>query len=259
MERHYLNSLTVLTSLFSLRSFMAGLGLALISLLSYATEDLTPSGTNPTPRTIDYSWMSVESWDKMYAEDIAVAEKGGVDLLFVGDSITAGWNWDIWQKSFLPFNPANLGIGGDHTGNLLWRLKYGHAEKLKPKVVVILIGVNNFGHLNETPEQVAEGITANVKLLRKMYPDAKILVNGIFPFEENANSPNRTKVKKANALVAKLDNKKSVFVRDYGAAFLQADGSIAKDIMGDFLHPTAKGYQRWADAMLPDIHALMKN
>lgn len=235
-----------------------GLCLTLATQLSIADTRLPTSGTNPAPRTIEYPWMSVAAWDKMYAEDIAVAEKGGVDLLFVGDSITAGWNWEIWQKNFAPYNPANFGIGGDHSGNLLWRLKYGHAEKLNPKVVVVLIGVNNFGHLHETPTQVFQGIKANVVLLRKIYPNANILVNGVFPFEESATSPKRVQVKEVNALVAKLGDNKHIFVKDYGALFLQADGTISKDVMGDFLHPTAIGYQIWADAMLPDIKTLMK-
>jgi len=241
-----------------LTTLLCGLALILASSLGFADESLKPSGTNPTPRTIEYSWMSVDTWSKMFAEDIAVAEQGGVDLLFVGDSITAGWNWDIWQKNFSQYHPANFGIGGDHTGNLLWRLKYGHAEKLHPKAVVLLIGVNNFGHLNETPEQVAAGIKACVMQLRKLYPTAKILVNGVLPFEESATSPRRADVKKVNALVAKLNDNKHIFVKDYGAIFLQPDGSISKEISGDFLHPTAKGYQLWVDAMLPDIQQLMK-
>lgn len=240
-----------------LLSVIASFTLIVASAFSCASEDLTPSGTNPTPRAKEFSWMSIDAWNKMYTEDIAVADQGGIDLLFVGDSITAGWNWDIWQKNFSQYHPANFGIGGDHTGNLLWRLKYGHAEKLKPKAVVLLIGVNNFGHLNETPTQVADGIKACVTLLRKIYPNAKILVNGVFPFEEQATSPKRELVKEVNALVTKLNDNKHIFVKDYGSIFLQADGSISKDVMGDFLHPSAKGYQIWVDAMLPDIQKLM--
>lgn len=237
---------------------ICGLGLSALASLSFATESLTPSGTNPTPRTAEFPWMSVATWDKMYAEDIAVAEKGGVDLLFVGDSITAGWDWEIWQTNFAQYNPANFGIGGDHTGNLLWRLKYGHAEKLNPKAVVLLIGVNNFGHLNETPKQVFAGIKANVLLLRKLYPHTKILVNSLFPFEESAQSPKRALVKDVNAMVATLNDNKHIFVKNYGAVFLQADGNISKELMGDFLHPSQKGYQAWVEVMLPDIQKLMQ-
>lgn len=231
-------------------------GLSLLSCLSSA-HDTKASGTTPSPRTIEYSWMSIDTWNKMQAEDIAVAEQGGVDLLFVGDSITAGWNWEIWQKNFAQYKPANFGIGGDHTGNLLWRLQHGDKGKLTPKLVVLLIGVNNFGHLNETPAQVFEGIKAVVKTLQRNYPKAKILINGVFPFEESATSPKRAMVKEVNSLVAKLDNGKNIVVKDYGHLFLEPDGSISKDVMADFLHPTVKGYQIWADAMLPDIQKLM--
>ncbi len=231
--------------------------LLLIIPVSFAL-DTKISGTTPSARTIEYSWMSVDTWNKMHAEDVAIAKSGGVDLLFMGDSITAGWNWDIWQKNFSQYHSANFGIGGDHTGNVLWRLEHGDKGNLKPKTVVLLIGVNNFGHLNETPQQVFEGVKSVVKTLRKNYPKAKILVNGVFPFEESANSPKRTQVREVNSLIAKLNDDKHIFVKDYGAIFLQTDGNISKEIMGDFLHPTEKGYQLWADAMLPDIQRLMK-
>jgi len=100
----------------------------------------------PAPRTVEYPWMSIARWQAMFQEDIEVAETGKVDLLFVGDSITEGWNKKIWDKSFGKWKTANFGIGGDHTGNVLWRLDNGQAGKLSPKLVVLTIGVNNFFH-----------------------------------------------------------------------------------------------------------------
>ena len=215
-------------------------------------------GTTPSPRTINYDWMSLDNWNKAYADDIAVAHQGGVDLLFVGDSITGGWDQEIWIKNFSAYHPANFGIGGDHTGNVLWRLENGHANALKPKAVILLIGVNNFGNLHETPAQVFSGIKAVVKKLQKIYPAAKILVNGILPFEESAQSEKRAMVIKTNKMIATLNDNKHIFVRDYSAHFLQSDGTISKEVMKDFLHPTPKGYQIWVDAMLPDIQTLMQ-
>lgn len=203
--------------------------------------------------------MSIDTWNKMHAEDIAITEQGNVDLLFVGDSITAGLKEKLVDNYFPQLNVANFGIGGDHTANLLWRLQHGHAEHLKPKVVVLLIGVNNFGHLHETPAQVFYGVEAVVKLLRKIYPAAKILVNGIFPFEESPQGEKRGSVIEANKLIATLEDNQHIFVRNYGPIFLQADGSISKKVMADFLHPTKEGYQRWLQAMHPDIQKLMKN
>lgn len=233
------------------------LNLLLINTFS-AADELKPSGVIPSQRTIEYSWMSIATWNKMHAEDVAVTEQGDADILFVGDSITAGLNDELLNIYFPKLHIANFGVGGDHTGNLLWRLQHGHADRLKPKVVILLIGVNNFGHLNETPAQVFSGVEAIVKLLRNLYPKAKILVNGIFPFEESPQSDKRKLVMEANKMIATLNDDHSIFVKNYGPLFLQADGSISKDIMGDFLHPTKAGYQRWLQAMQPDIQKLIK-
>lgn len=216
------------------------------------------SGTIPSKRTIEFSWMSVAAWDKMHAEDTIVAQYDTVDLLFVGDSITAGWDWNIWQQNFVPLKAANFGIGGDHTANLLWRLQHGAIGNIQPKLIVLLIGVNNFGHLNESPEQVAAGVAKVVNQLQLAWPNSKILLNAVFPFEQPADSPKRKLVKQLNKLIAKLGDNKTVFFKDYSLLMLQKDGSISPEIMADFLHPTAKGYQVWADAMRPDILELMK-
>lgn len=218
----------------------------------------TSMGTMPTKRTIEYDWMSVKTWDKYHAEDVLAAQYDEVNVLFVGDSITAGWDWQIWQQHFASLKAANFGIGGDHTGNLLWRLQHGAIGNLQPKLIVLLIGVNNFGHLQETPEQVAKGVSRVVQQLQLAWPNSNILLNGVFPFDQAASSPNRVKVKELNQRLAKLGDNKTVTFKNYGNLMLQKDGSIAPEIMGDFLHPTAKGYQIWADAMLPDIQALIK-
>ena len=216
-----------------------------------------PAGVQPTKRTKDFPWMSVAAWDRMHAEDTLVARHDSVEVLFVGDSITAGWDASLWQQHFAPLKSANFAIGGDHTGNMLWRLQHGAIGNLQPKLVVMLAGVNNFGHLQETPEQVAQGVAAVVGQLKLAWPESRILLNGVFPFEESATSPRRKQVKKLNEILASLGDNKTVFFKDYGNAFLTSNGNIPAELMGDFLHPTAKGYEVWANAMLPDIRALL--
>jgi lysophospholipase L1-like esterase len=122
----------------------------------------------------------------------------------------------------------------------------------------LLIGVNNFGHLQETPEQVAAGVANVVTQLQLAWPSSKILLNGVFPFDEKATSDSRKQVKKLNQIIAQLDNRKTIFYKDYGPLLLQKDGNISPEIMKDFLHTTSKGYQIWSDAMLPDIQQLLK-
>ena len=107
--------------------------------------------------------------------------KGAGDVIFLGDSITHGWEGQkAWQEHFGSFKPVNLGIGGDQTGHVLWRITDGHElDHLKPKAAVIMIGTNNTG--GHTAEQIAGGIKAIVEELKQQKPDIKILVLGVFP------------------------------------------------------------------------------
>ncbi|MES2162647.1 MAG: bifunctional acetylxylan esterase/glucomannan deacetylase AxeC2 [Pseudomonadota bacterium] len=219
--------------------------------------DGSACGTTPAPRTVEYSWMTAQRWQQVFRDQTAIADAGGVDLLFVGDSITAGWNKTIWDKSFGAWRPANFGVGGDHTGNVLWRLENGHADKLHPKVVVLTIGVNNFFHCSATPAEVFDGVRAVLAKVRALYPEARVLLNAVLPYDRLAQSPKRAQVAALNRMIAELDDGRHVFFHDYGAHFLQADGDMSPEVMADFLHPTAKGYQIWSDAMLPDLRKLM--
>src|SRR5690606_22024599 len=211
-------------------------------------------GRYPSSRQRDYDWMSIQQWRQLHEEDAAMAAAGGVDLLFIGDSITAGWDQELWDTYFAPLNAANFGIGGDHTGNVLWRLQNGAVGALHPKAVVLLIGVNNFGHLNETPAEVFAGVARVVQTLRASFPNAKILLNGVFPYGQAADSEERKKVAELNTLLSTLEQDEQVVFNDYGELFLQEDGSISPTIMSDYLHLTPEGYRIWAEAMLPTLH-----
>ncbi len=242
----------------ALTRFLSIASIALAATASQFSHAHTISGgLIPAKRTLDHSWMSIADWDRLHAEDVLVADHDKVDVLFIGDSITAGWDGHLWEQHIKPLNAANFGIGGDGTGNLLWRLQHGSIGQLQPKLIVLLIGVNNFGLYNETPEQVAAGITAVVQQLQLAWPESKILLNGVLPFEEKASSPKRAMVKKVNRIIATLEDKQHIFFKDYGPALLQKDGSISPDIMADFLHPTTKGYKAWLEVMLPHIKQLL--
>src|SRR5947209_1050603 len=107
--------------------------------------------------------------------------KGAGDVIFLGDSITHGWEGQkAWQEHFGAFKPVNLGIGGDQTGHVLWRITEGHElDHLRPKAAVIMIGTNNIG--GHSAQQIAGGIKAIVDELKRRKPDIKILVLGVFP------------------------------------------------------------------------------
>src|SRR5262245_28402333 len=114
--------------------------------------------------------------------------KGAGDVIFLGDSITHGWEGQkAWQEHFGSFNPINLGISGDQTGHVLWRITDGHElDQLKPKAAVIMIGTNNIG--GHTAQQIAGGIKAIVEELRRQKPGIKVLVLGVFPRGNSADA-----------------------------------------------------------------------
>ncbi|NOS69836.1 MAG: GDSL family lipase [Verrucomicrobia bacterium] len=184
---------------------------------------------------------------------------GQADVIFLGDSITQAWEVEgkaVWERYYAPRHALNLGIGSDRTQHVLWRLDYGHLTGLKPKVAVVLIGVNNIPDDTCTPRMVLEGVTAVVQKLRTKLPETKIILLGIFPFHEDFH-PQRAKALQVNQALRKLDDDKSIHFLDFGHLFIQGDGTISKDMMHDFVHLSPEGYRLWAEAMEPTLAKLL--
>ncbi len=205
------------------------------------------------------------AWVKRHEGFVAEAHQGGIDVLFLGDSITDFWRdrgRAVWDREFAPLKAANFGISGDRTQHVLWRLCNGEADGYQPKVVVLMIGTNNTGLERDgktprnTPQEVIEGVTAVVSELRTKFPEAKILSLAIFPRGEK-DSPQRAQVAEVNRALAKLHDGRHVFFLDINDRFLDADGNIPKDVMPDLLHPSAKGYEIWADAIREPLKKLL--
>jgi len=196
-------------------------------------------------------------WVKRQAENVEKMEKGDIELLLIGDSITHGWDGqkELYDKTFGPYKPINMGFGGDQTANVLWRLDHLPLDKISPKAAMLLIGTNNIGHSDgSTPKEAAEGIAAIVKKLQKQYPKLQIIVLKVFPRDEKPDGEYRKKVNEINAaLPALLKRLNNVSLVDINAGFLDKDGTLPKSIMGDFLHPGKEGYEYWAKAVAPII------
>jgi len=195
---------------------------------------------------------------KMHESFLKRGKDGKIGVLFLGDSITEGWagkGKDVWTKTYGALDPANVGIGGDQTQHVLWRIDNGELDGISPRVVVLMIGTNNIGY---PAEDIARADTKIVEEIHQKLPDTKLLLLGIFPRAAAASDPRRAKIKAVNAELAKLDDGSKTRYLDIGDKFLSPDGSLSKDIMPDYLHPNAKGYQIWADAMQPLLDEMMK-
>ena len=184
--------------------------------------------------------------------------KSPAGVLFIGDSITEGWNNapEIWNAAFGKYEPANFGIGGDNTSHVLWRIANGELDVIRPKVVVIMIGTNNI--MWHSSAEIAKGTTAVVHAVQAKLPESKILLLSIFPRMEKPEEEWRLKLKATNVELAKLDDGQHVHYFELWNQFLTPEGVLSKDVMPDFLHPNKKGYQIWADAMSPVLDEMMK-
>ncbi|WP_339898481.1 GDSL-type esterase/lipase family protein [uncultured Gilvimarinus sp.] len=217
--------------------------------------------TEPVPRTKQFEWMSLSTWYQKHADDVKVAEAGEARVVFLGDSITDNWDkaQSTWDATFGPYQAANFGIGGDLTQNLLWRLDHGAIEALDPEVVVILIGVNNFLHNNTSAQDTFTGVQAVINRVLNGYPNAHIVLQGIFPYGEMPDTPERQRVKATNTLIKTLADNDRIDYYDFGPLFLEADGRISAEIMADRLHPSVRGYEIWAEALGPVVSELLED
>jgi lysophospholipase L1-like esterase len=201
-----------------------------------------------------------EGFIKAHENFVKIAKEGKTQLLFLGDSITAGWGSKkaIWDKAFGAYSPANFGIGGDRTQHVLWRIENGELDGIKPNAAVIMIGTNNSG--SDPAEGIAKGVTKIVETVHAKSPATKILLLAVFPRgtkPDGAFGPQQEKLKQVNAIIAKLHDGKTVHFLDIGDKFL-TDGVLKAEIMPDFLHLSEKGYQIWADAIAAKLAELMK-
>jgi len=212
-------------------------------------------------------WRDGGSWMKRHQGFVAAAKRGGVDLLFVGDSITDFWQSRgaaQWRKFYGQYHAANIGISGDRTGHVLWRVRNGEVDGLRPKAIVLMIGTNDIGmerdgfSLRGTPEEAAEGVKAIVAELRSKCPDAKILLLGVFPRAHLAGDTMRKEVAAINQHLAGWADGEHVSYLDIGARFLQADGTLSPDIMPDYLHPSPQGYEIWGNAIQTAVSGMMR-
>lgn len=216
-----------------------------------AAQEARPQGPLTTP---------VVANQRRHAEFLEVAKAGNIDLLFVGDSITDWWRNNrgraVWDRTWAPLNAANFGIAGERVEQLLWRMQNGELEGFKAKVIVLLIGTNN---LRTTPanQDIADGIAFLCTEIQKRQPQARLLLLGIFPRDPAPGTPNRERIRTINAQLAKLEDRRTLFYMDIGDKFLAADGTIPPDVMYDGLHPAERGYEIWADAILPKVKELM--
>lgn len=206
-------------------------------------------------------------WAPSYHDFMLKNEPKNMQVMFLGDSITMYWQnrggvengSKIWEKYYKAVPAGNYGISGDKTEHILWRITEGrNLDGTDPEVILLLAGINNL-YQGDSPEDTAAGIGAIMQVLRKRLPQSKILLLAVFPSKQAADDPMREKIKKVNAIIEKLADNRNIFFLDIGHIFLEKDGSMSQTIMRDYIHLSARGYARWAEAMNPHLFKLLKH
>ncbi len=216
----------------------------------------THAAVTPVPRT---DKRTVRWWSQRHEMVNRRLKKGKVDMLFIGDSITHGWEGQgrkIWNEYYAKRNAVNMGFGGDRTEHVLWRLDNSNLKRISPKLAVVMIGTNNSNGDEYTAEEIADGIIAVCERLRCKLPKTKILLLAIFP-RNHEPSAQRERNAKASLLASKIADGEMIHYLDINSGFLSEDGMLSRDIMPDFLHPNKTGYEIWAEAIEPEVAELM--
>ena len=205
-----------------------------------------------------------EWWEKRHKEIVERLDKNP-QLILVGNSIFHTLDNEdrkkVWEKHLDQYQTVNMGISGDRTENVIWRLQNGAIENINPKVALVLIGTNNTDgnhYLNiSTPEELEGGIWRICEILRQKLPNTKIVLLGILPYGYKPN--HRDNINKAtNQLIAKFcERDDNIYYLDIGDIYLNEEGTVRKEIMPDFLHPNAEGHLLMFDALEKGLTAMM--
>ena len=214
-----------------------------------------------TPAPLEEEW-AVEWWMPRHEEKLNEEGRESSELLFLGDSITHGWEStgeNVFEQYFSGYKVHNLGFSGDRTENVLWRIQNGALNNLNPKVAVLMIGTNNTGHRQDSAECTAKGIELILDEFKERLPETRVLLLAIFPRGEAPDEDLRQLNKQINQRIEKFSDREKVTFLDINHVFLSEEGFLSEEIMPDMLHPNEHGYQIWAESIDSYLKKLFEN
>ena len=219
-----------------------------------AIRAVTPTAWNGKP----------DCWQmRRHAKKVKQAAAGDAKVVFIGDSITNGWEMKgrgakQLKKHFSEgdWKMLNLGYNADRTEHVLWRLDHGELDGYEAKCILLMIGTNNAGRfrkfLDEPPADTILGIREILKKIQEKQPNAVVVLTAIFPRGANDNDLIRLRNDVVNREVRNFCDGKTVFWCDFSDRFLDEKGDT-KWIMEDRLHPGPQGYAVWYEEVKPYI------
>ena len=247
---------------------VAPLARALLSAAGFERNPATRAVPSAEYRGVPAGWGGGTWWDQLAALRALAARNPELRLAFLGDSLTQGLTGSVdriaqpgGERAFDRFEGAraavSLGLSGDRTEHLLYRIGHGALTTLEPEVIVLQIGANNVNAAGHTGAETAAGIAAVVELLRAREPQAKIVLCGPFPLGATRDDPRRTAIDRVHELVAPLGDERDVFYRDLRPLFLDEEGRPNARMAADHVHVSPAGQAAWLAALEPLLAELL--
>ena len=199
-----------------------------------------------------YDWFR-ETWRERRSAFDAARERDRGAVVFLGDSITQGWEHRL-EAAFPGVKVANRGISGDTTRGVLLRLEED-VTTLDPAAVVLLIGTNDIEE-GASPQTLAGNLRLILQELKEHDPRMPIVLCQVFPSSASKKRP-ADLIKAVNALyLAAAKDDPQVTILDTWRLFADANGEAKPEEFPDLLHPNGAGYAKWAAALRPILATL---
>jgi len=221
-----------------------------------ATPSPTPNELTDLKTRLDRAETRLRDWPALarYRDEnmkVTAPSKNEQRVVFMGDSITDGWDAPN-NGGFFPGKPyINRGISGQTTPQMLIRFRRDVIE-LKPKVVVILAGTNDIaGNTGPTTlEAIEDNLTTMAELARandirvvfaSLLPISDYEVRNGQPIVQSQRRPPE-KIKALNEWMKNYAAAHHLTYLDYYSAMVDEKGFLKNELSDDGLHPNVSGY-----------------
>jgi lysophospholipase L1-like esterase len=195
----------------------------------------------------------------MENKKLSLPKAGENRVVFMGNSITEGWKRA--DSSFFHNKPyVCRGISGQTTPQMLVRFKPDVID-LKPKVVVILAGINDIAQ-NTGPMTLEEtmGNLASMAALAKAN-GIKVVLSSVLPAYDFPWRPGLAPAEKVialNKMIKEYAEKNGHVYLDYFSAMVDERNGMKKAYSYDEVHPTLEGYKVMAPLAEKAIQKALK-
>lgn len=172
----------------------------------------------------------------------------GEDLVFLGNSITAGVEW---RELLGNDKVRNRGISGDITYGIIERL--AEVTDGRPAKVFVLIGINDISR-NIPDSLILDNYYRIIRFIKTRSPQTKIFFHTLLPvnngFTQFKNHYNKDEhILFINSELKKIAQKETITLIDLYPAFTDASQKLDRKYTMDGLHINAEGYKVWADIL----------